>query len=484
MNKKPLFTFVSICLLSAASLFAQPFPTGAVIDVDLYESIPRKAVLLSRSYGDGIGPAHSLKQFAPIPNNQSPYGTCTAWASAYAARTIAESIALNRTDRALTTQNVFSPMFVYKNVFLSYYTNSSNPKREGEEGVDGIPVGKALEFIKDVGAVKMQNFEMGMRIQHILLSAYSSYHRYPIADYNTLYASYKLAESEHVRSERVKKAIANDKPVIIAIKCPPSFHSVGKNEVWRPYENPASIDIFKRGNAHALCVVGYDDKKHGGAFEVQNSWGTDWGDGGFVWIPYTVFNKFAYEAYEMIENLSNYETVEFSGFVRIERYNSNQGMPVRFVDGYYRTLDSYPSGMEFRYLLGNNKKAYVYAFAGDSSSNATTNIFPAEGISPVLDYGESIIAFPGEFTWISLDDRAGTDYLVVLYAKEALKINEIRRNFENARGSFPARVAAAVGSNFIPIEKAQYESNEMRFSAQSANPKAVFGLLLAIGHVK
>jgi C1A family cysteine protease len=41
---------------------------------------------------------------------------------------------------------------------------------------------------------------------------------------------------------------------------------------------------------HEMHVIGCDDTKdvYGevGAFEVQNSWGADWGDHGFCWIPY------------------------------------------------------------------------------------------------------------------------------------------------------------------------------------------------------
>ena len=32
---------------------------------------------------------------------------------------------------------------------------------------------------------------------------------------------------------------------------------------------------------HAMVVVGYDDDKYGGAFEILNSWGTYWGNKGF-----------------------------------------------------------------------------------------------------------------------------------------------------------------------------------------------------------
>jgi hypothetical protein len=80
-----------------------------------------------------------------------------------------------------------------------------------------------------------------------------------------------------------------------------------------------------------------------------------------------------------------------------------------------------------------------------------------------------------------MDNRTGTDYLVILYSKQAQDIDRIRERFAGEQGSFPERVAKAVGPNFIPYANAQYEQSEMRFAAQSLNSKAVFGLLLAIG---
>jgi len=482
MKKKLALFLLFVCFLSGQFLFAQTYPTGAVLDPVLYDTVPLKAVQLSRAY-TSIPAAYSLKQYAPTPNSQGKYGTCSGWASAYAARTIAESIALNRTDRFLNTQNVFSPLFVYKNVRFLYYEDRY------PSGNDGTSILYTLVFLKTEGAIKMPNNELSLLIQNFNLSDYSDknrYRRYPIADYTRLYSSYI---ADNTKTQMVKKSISEKKPVIIAITCPPSFHSkvLGSKEVWYPTENPYTVDpsTGKKYGGHALCVVGYDDNKYGGAFEIQNSWGTDWGNGGFIWIPYTVFNDFAVEAYEMIENLAvEKDVVEFSGSVQIELFNSRQGMPVRFSDGYYRTVNSYSSGTEFRYLLGNGKPAYVYAFASDSGSKTTTRIFPPEeqNISPVLDYSENVVALPGEKLWIKLDQRIGTDYLVVLYAKEALDIDNIRRRFTEANGSFPERVAKAVGENYIPTNKAKYESNEIRFSAGSPNRKAVFGLLLAIDH--
>ncbi|MDR1902695.1 MAG: hypothetical protein LBQ88_10495 [Treponema sp.] len=121
-QKKRAFLSLPL-LLTPVLLFAQTFPRRAVLDSALYDSLPQKAVQLTRAY-ESLPRAVSLKQYALDPGNQNPYGTCTAWSSAYAARTILESITLNRRDRQLTTVNVFSPNFVYKRLFV--FNNQSD----------------------------------------------------------------------------------------------------------------------------------------------------------------------------------------------------------------------------------------------------------------------------------------------------------------------------------------------------------------------
>jgi hypothetical protein len=49
-----------------------------------------------------------------------------------------------------------------------------------------------------------------------------------------------------------------------------------------------------------MCVVGYDDYKHGGAFRVMNSWSTKWADGGFVWIKYKDYATYLMAAWQGI----------------------------------------------------------------------------------------------------------------------------------------------------------------------------------------
>ncbi len=54
------------------------------------------------------------------------------------------------------------------------------------------------------------------------------------------------------------------------------------------FEFPGSSDPVQGG--HAVIAIGYDDNrkigKEKGAIRIRNSWGTDWGENGYGWIPY------------------------------------------------------------------------------------------------------------------------------------------------------------------------------------------------------
>ena len=43
--------------------------------------------------------------------------------------------------------------------------------------------------------------------------------------------------------------------------------------------------------SHYVVIVGWDDSQgHSGAWHIKNSWGTDWGESGFMWIEYGCLN--------------------------------------------------------------------------------------------------------------------------------------------------------------------------------------------------
>jgi hypothetical protein len=459
---------------AAAALYSQTEPgpsLGAILDEEAYSALPRRAPMGTGAY-EGLPEVFSLKQYAPQPGDQADYGTCVAWASAYGARTISESITLNRMNRVETTRNAFSPVYVYRRI-----------RPDDPECLRGAQIHRALDLMKDSGAVRMLDLERTLDFHRVEISSYNGSKKYPIAGYVTLYSREERGKPGLV-ARMVKKSLVEGKPVIIGMNTPDSF--IEARGVWRPVESP---DDFYGG--HAMCVVGYDDKKDGGAFEVLNSWGRKWGNGGFMWIPYKVFVDFVMESYEIIENLAAYsDTVKFAGFTRLEFLDGSGYLAAPLTAGpaglYQAALRG---GTKFRFVAGSSESAYMYAFAASQAPDTEAGagnfyspalLFPQAGFSPLLNYSDSAVTLPASDKTLTLDSEAGTEYLVVLYAKQSLDIRLIMRRFENARGGAGERLAEAVGKNLLT--GIDYGEKDAVFSAETDNGQAVAALVLAINH--
>ena len=68
-------------------------------------------------------------------------------------------------------------------------------------------------------------------------------------------------------------------PVHLAMNTGSSFSEVGRDGVFNAAEPPSG-----RHGRHAMLLVGYT----GNYYIVKNSWGTDWGDQGYCYIPKNV----------------------------------------------------------------------------------------------------------------------------------------------------------------------------------------------------
>jgi C1A family cysteine protease len=66
-----------------------------------------------------------------------------------------------------------------------------------------------------------------------------------------------------------------------------SFEQAASNGGFIPYPKPT--ESVQGG--HAVTIVGYDKNKDEGAFLIKNSWGTDWGERGYGWLPVKYFVK-------------------------------------------------------------------------------------------------------------------------------------------------------------------------------------------------
>ncbi|WP_392482302.1 C1 family peptidase [Nostoc sp. C110] len=100
-----------------------------------------------------------------------------------------------------------------------------------------------------------------------------------------------LGTTEDILLFRIKAALAAGFPCAFGFTMYYSIEDLNPSG-YIPY--PVKNDKVKGG--HAVVAVGYDDHKvienpdgsrrSQGALLIRNSWGTDWGEGGYGWLPY------------------------------------------------------------------------------------------------------------------------------------------------------------------------------------------------------
>ena len=210
----------------------------------------------------------------PKPGNQGSQGSCTAWATAYAYKTMQEN--LDHGWGASSTSTQFSPAFVY---------NSLNGGRDS-----GIYIDAALKLMKDKGCCTLADMPYSER------------------DVRTAPNAAQLAKALPHRAESygsvngvndLKYSIFNTGGAVIAI---PVYANFDRLSASNPIYDQTTGVMY---GWHSICLVGYDDSKQ--AFKFINSWGASWGLNGFGYISYSLINNtrlgiYGYTMTDYIEN--------------------------------------------------------------------------------------------------------------------------------------------------------------------------------------
>lgn len=489
MRKIDLSLVIALLLFST-SAFSQEYSLGLKEGIDSgYLEIDKK-VLLSRGFYDDLPSSFSLKKYSPIPSNQGVYETCAGWAVAYAARTISEALRLNWTSKQQITESAFSPTFQY---------------RAGSEDVNcnGAYLSVVMKSLSEVGSLPSKEFVLAD--QNYLcpsvplpISSVSKAGDYKIEDYAKLWDL--MDENNNSKIEKIKTSISKGHPVIIGMHCPPSFKSVDSTGVWSPPPNELDdVDFSEEG--HALCVVGYDDDKYGGAFEVQNSWGTTkWGDGGYCWMRYDDFASIVFQAYEIfrIPEPAPKEPL-FAGSIRLYDLDDRENLEVRLTEktrnwsvvgpnngatSSYKVIPDLKSGSEMRMYVTSDVPAYVYLLGTGAIDTSVISLFPVEGISPALNYFDSEIALPSEDHYFKMDNTIGENYIVVLFSKTILDIEKVKKQLTSSSGSLSSNLHKALADNLINSEVINFARDEIQFEVgQSKTNKETFAMILQFRQV-
>lgn len=246
--------------------------TGLILmDEDEYDALPERDPLMRGRLPQFV----DLSAFFPEPGHQGAQGSCVGWAVGYALKTYQEALEFNIAQPQ--EWDHFSPAFVFNSI------------KQGEDCTAGSRISDALEFVANTGAVRMQDFP------------YEEAQCLPPAeDVKSLGREYSIKSYRRLQKDgmlfAIREALSNEKPVVIAMRVFPSF------EQWQGGGNyQHDPDIEFQVDFHAVTVVGYDDERR--ALKIINSWGSDWGDGGFFWMDYRAARQLIAEAYVTTDRL-------------------------------------------------------------------------------------------------------------------------------------------------------------------------------------
>ena len=221
----------------------------------------------------------SYRRYTPAVANQGPLGTCVGWAIGYGQLTTQQNIIMGETRYQQRSMRAMDPAFVFGLI------------RDNNDAwcQEGASMGQAMKVLLDYGN-KPKCFKPLMRCNET--TRYSDFCM-NVASMYKIDGVYRINNADMV--SEMKEALQFGYTISIGVELTSSFKS-GSTTLdgnWRPSYNEVST------GGHAMLIVGFDDYRNGGSFEVLNSWGTEFGDNGFVWIKYSDMKKRCKEAYVM-----------------------------------------------------------------------------------------------------------------------------------------------------------------------------------------
>lgn len=268
--------------IEAISDGQEEFITNKNSDLDENSPIMKASALPSKVDNS------KLACFPPI-GNQQQQGSCVGWASTYYHATHEYGL-LNGINNKTSTKNIRSPKWTYNMINL------------GNDG-GSFPT-DAYELLKKNGAPAFNDFPYD-----------TNYREWDLKTQDWISALfYRMNDPLFITINGpndidVVKQILNNGHIVTFTTFINSWQftkvSADPSQASNPYAGQWAVS-WMNGNAggHHTTIVGYDDDiwidvngnrqvdaGEKGAFLIANSWGTGWGNNGFMWVSYDAFYK-------------------------------------------------------------------------------------------------------------------------------------------------------------------------------------------------
>lgn len=435
--------------------------TGLIMDDESYARA--KAISPAQSFSSAAEPVVSLRSFCPQPGNQGDMGSCVGWSIAYGAYTAAVAKNKNWTDKQQITTQAYSALFLYNQVKASDCNGGANLKT-------------AFDFLESKGVCKMGDFNPEDCYVEPDDKALQLAMNHRIKSYRTLF---QVDAHPEQKVAMTIQEIQHGRPVVIGMNITSSFNKVGKDGVWSPQYGEPMV------GGHAMCVVGYDDINQ--QFEVLNSWGEEYGDGGYAYVSYKDFGKYCRYGFTFrLDNSKPTASFAFKGSFYLNKmvsqnretrkYTYDRIDPTFNGDHYELSEGSLKLRTRFKIMASEMREGnalYIFSIKPDGTGEL---LFPTKrentfGISvaddPIILEEDSYIELPKNAPFIA--DQPGDDSLIFLFSKNELENpDELVEQIAEASGDIMERLEAVLGDQLVPASEIRYNANSMQFSGSSS----------------
>ncbi|HNP21065.1 MAG TPA: C1 family peptidase [Panacibacter sp.] len=411
------------------------FATGGVLDPREFDKAPVYEGLDETK--NTLPEAVSLLKFAPAPGDQGQQGSCVAWSSAYGARTILEASSAGFNPN----QTAFSPSFMYNQI--------------GLDGCQGSYIIRAMENLTKVGAVPLDEFPYN---DQDCSRQPSSQVMRDASQYRMLGFT-RLTRGDNVDNislYAIKEHLSKDVPVVIGMMVGGSFmQGMMGQEIWHPQDQDYSMMGF---GGHAMCVIGYDDRKEGGAFQILNSWGSQWGQNGVAWVRYSDFKQFVREAYGLnpMPKRGSAAAQNLECSIGLVDNKTKQYIPLKLRAGNtFQTTGPIIKGTQFKMEVKNSAACYVYVL-GLETDGSSYVLFPyptkadptKTKFSPYCGI-TGYRLFPRGMSMMA-DSIGNKDWMAVVVSKDSMNVFRLNDAVNSSRSlGFAQAVNAAIREQAI-----------------------------------
>jgi len=150
------------------------------------------------------------------------------------------------------------------------YSLSKHKYEPDEMNEDGLSDSSAMSVLRDIGHVLENDLPFGKPTKAELIA---------MVPERIIKREHDLSGFMQVENdaEHMMAALHEHGPLIVGMQWFKDWEDLGGDGFMS--------DALKEGidGGHCVAIVGYSKKKS--AFRLRNSWGTDWAEGGYAWLP-------------------------------------------------------------------------------------------------------------------------------------------------------------------------------------------------------